>query len=201
MSLLTTEQSQTRFLAIVLPALTLCTHTLLALSSVLPGSDPDRALFSLVYNVLAASASLLGLLGAIRLLPTLVNAYTFLHTTTLSFATIAILNAPFNFHLINPIIPSWQIDENAICRDIDAGFGWDDDWLVKCSKRFSLVKLCVAGLGLFLMVAQWWALMTVRRWGKELRFQRAVMDAGGDVEKAGILRDDGVVLADEKSGF
>ncbi|KAF2844874.1 hypothetical protein T440DRAFT_473088 [Plenodomus tracheiphilus IPT5] len=200
MALLTTEQSQTRFLAIVLPTLTLCTHTLLALSSVLPGSDPDRACFSLLYNALAAGASILGLLGAIRLVPSLVSIYTLIHTTTLSFATIALVNAPFNFGLINPVIPSWQIDENAICRDIDAGFGWDEEWLVKCSKSFSLVKLCVAAMGLFLMVAQWWALMTVRRWGKELRFQRRLMECGSDVEKAGILRDDHVLM-NEKSGL
>jgi hypothetical protein len=55
-----------RFLAIVLPSLTLCTHTLLALSFLLPGSDLDRASFSISYNVLAGSASILGLLGAVR---------------------------------------------------------------------------------------------------------------------------------------
>ncbi|KAH9867857.1 hypothetical protein IAQ61_007161 [Plenodomus lingam] len=203
MAILSTEQSQTRFLAIVLPALTLCTHTLLALSSILPGSDPDRAFFSLVYNFLAVCASILGLLGAVRLLPSLVSIYTLVHTITLSFATFALLNAPLSFRIINPIIPSWQIDENAICRDINAGFGWDEAWFTKCSQSFSLVKICFAGLGLVLMAAQWWALMTVRRWGKELRFQRLLMERGdGDVEKAGILHDDaGLVIASEKSGL
>lgn len=201
MALLSTEQAQTRFLAIILPTLTLCTHLLLALSSVLPSSDPERALFALVYNGLAASASVLGLLGAIRLLPGLVSIYTLVHTTTLSFATIALLNAPFNLRLVNPVIPSWQIDENAICRDIDAGLGWDEDWLVKCSKSFSVVKICVVVLGLLLMVAQWWALMTVRRWGKDLRFQRPFGERGLDVEKAGILCDDEALMVNEKSGL
>jgi len=50
----------------VLPSLTLCTHTLLALSFLLPGSDPTRAVFSITYNAIAGSASILGLVGAIR---------------------------------------------------------------------------------------------------------------------------------------
>jgi hypothetical protein len=55
-----------RFLAIVLPSLTLCTHTLLALSFLLLGADLDRAFFSVVYNVLAGTASILGLIGAVK---------------------------------------------------------------------------------------------------------------------------------------
>lgn len=43
------------------------------------------------------------------------------------------------------------------------------------------MKVSVAGLGLVLMVAQWWALMTVRRWGMEIRFQSG--RGRGDVEK------------------
>jgi hypothetical protein len=59
--------SQTcRFLAILLPSLTLCTHTLLALSFVLPGADLDRAVFSVAYNVLAGTASIFGIIGAVR---------------------------------------------------------------------------------------------------------------------------------------
>jgi hypothetical protein len=57
---------QSRFLAILLPALTLCTHTLLVLSFALPGSEQYRALWSLSYNVAAAGASMLGLVGAVR---------------------------------------------------------------------------------------------------------------------------------------
>jgi hypothetical protein len=50
----------------VLPSLTLCTHTLLALSFILPGADLDRAVFSVVYNVLAGTASIFGIIGAVR---------------------------------------------------------------------------------------------------------------------------------------
>jgi hypothetical protein len=57
---------QYRFLAILLPTLTLCTHTLLALSFLLPGTEQYRAIWSLVFNVVAASASILGLIGAVR---------------------------------------------------------------------------------------------------------------------------------------
>jgi hypothetical protein len=54
------------FLAIVLPALTLSTHVLLSLSFALPADDQARAFVSLVYNGLAALASVLGLFGAVR---------------------------------------------------------------------------------------------------------------------------------------
>ncbi|EAT79621.2 hypothetical protein SNOG_12821 [Parastagonospora nodorum SN15] len=135
---LSKEQAQTRFLAIVLPTLTLCTHTLLAFSFALPGSEQYRAFWSLVYNSLAACASILGLIGAVRLIPSFVSAYTFVHTTALSFVTLALVNiiVPFDAGFLNPVIPSWHVDESAICRDIDAGFGWDEEWLVKCSKHF-----------------------------------------------------------------
>lgn len=55
-----------RFLAIVLPALTLSTHLLLSLSFALPGDDKTWAFWSLTYNGLAAVASVLGLVGAVR---------------------------------------------------------------------------------------------------------------------------------------
>lgn len=100
---------------------------------------------------------------------------------------------------MNPVIPSWQIDENAICRDIDAGFGWDEDWLVKCSRSFSFVKSSVACLGLLLMIAQWWALMTVRRWGKDIRFQRRVERL--EAEEGGVLCKGNALAADEKNEY
>lgn len=53
-----------------------------------------------------------------------------------------------------------------------------------------MAKWSVALFGMILMVAQWWALMTVRRWGKDIRFQRRVGET--DVEKAGILSEDGI---------
>ncbi|CAG5179240.1 uncharacterized protein ALTATR162_LOCUS9103 [Alternaria atra] len=198
---LSTEQSQIRFLAIVLPALTLCTHTLLALSFLLPGSDLDRASFSVTYNVLAGSASILGLLGAIRLIPRLVSAYTIVHATTLSFVTIALVNLilPFDFRLLNPVIPSYAVDGSSICRDIDAGFGWDDEWLEKCSAAFVIVKFGIACLGLILMIAQWWALASVRRWGQELGCQWQI--GAMDVEKAGLVQEGDDMTYDEKTGF
>ena len=55
-----------RFLAIILPALTLSTHLLLSLSFALPGDDQTWAFWSLIYNGLAAFASVLGLIGALR---------------------------------------------------------------------------------------------------------------------------------------
>lgn len=55
-----------RFLAIVLPALSLSTHLLLSLSFALPGDDQTWASWSLIYNGLAAVVSVLGLVGAVR---------------------------------------------------------------------------------------------------------------------------------------
>ncbi|KAI4912021.1 hypothetical protein J4E90_006840 [Alternaria incomplexa] len=197
---LSVEQKQMRFLAVVLPSLTLCTHTLLALSFLLPGSDPNRAVFSITYNAIAGSASILGLVGAIRLLPRLVSAYTIVHAITLSFVTIALVNLilPFDFRLLNPVIPSYAVDGSLLCRDIDAGFGWDDEWLEKCSMTFIVVKFAIAGLGLSLMGAQWWALCSVRAWGQELGGQDR--SGEGDVEKADLVRRDDFMF-DEKTGF
>ncbi|KAH7076164.1 hypothetical protein FB567DRAFT_608837 [Paraphoma chrysanthemicola] len=194
---LTKEQSQTRFLAILLPALTLCTHTLLALSFALPGSE--QAFWSFVYNLCAAGASIFGLFGAVKLIPSFVSAYTLMHTSTLSFVTLALANIiiPFDAGFLNPVIPSWHVDENAICRDIDAGFGWDEEWLVKCSRNFYTVMSVVAWSGLFLMFAQWWALWTVRRWGKELRFLR--LRDRTDVEKRGMLGEEVGFMSDDKT--
>lgn len=57
---------QLSFLAIVLPTLTLSTHLLLSLSFALPSEDQAHPCWSLLYNGLAALASVLGLVGAIR---------------------------------------------------------------------------------------------------------------------------------------
>jgi len=124
-----------------------------------------------------------------------------MHTITLSFVNIALVNVmiPFDFRLLNPVIPSWQVDETAICRDIDAGLGWDDEGLLKCSQGLNVVRLCVACIGLVLMIAQWWALIIVRRWGKELRFQRRKLRT--DVENDGILHEGNHGMVDEQAKF
>lgn len=184
---LTKEQEQTRFLAIVLPTLTFFTHSLLALSSALPGTEPYRAFWSLIYNVIAASTSVLGLIGAVRVIPSFVSAYTLTHTVSLSFVTLALINIilPFDAGILNPVIPSWNVDEDSICREIDGGFGWDEDWVVKCSKYFNTLVGVVAWSGLVLIFAQWWALWIVRRWGREVRWQE--LRARMDEEKMGML--------------
>ena len=126
------------------------------------------------------------------------SAYAFVHTATLSFATFALVNMQFDLRLANPVIPSWRIDESALCRDIDAGLGWDDNWLAKCSRSFSMVKMYVACFGLILMVAQWWALITVRIWGREVRVQQQAERP--DAEKASITYE-GDAANDEKHGL
>jgi hypothetical protein len=116
-----------------------------------------------------------------------VSAYSLMHTSTLSFVTLALVNMmiPFDAAFMNPVIPSWHVDEGALCRDIDAGFGWEEEWLVKCSQHFYTIMSVAAWSGVVLIGAQWWALWTVRRWGKELRFQR--LRDRMDVESLGFL--------------
>ena len=128
------------------------------------------------------------------------SAYTIVHAITLSFVTIALVNLilPFDFRLLNPVIPSYAVDGSLLCRDIDAGFGWDDEWLEKCSMTFIVVKFAIAGLGLSLMGAQWWALCSVRAWGQELGEQDR--SGEGDEEKARLVRRDDFMF-DEKTGF
>ncbi|KAJ4409770.1 hypothetical protein N0V91_002244 [Didymella pomorum] len=149
---------------------------------------------------MAACASILGLIGALRLLPRLVSAYTLVHATTLSFVTLALLNTllPFDLRYMNPVIPSWRIDEAAVCRDIDAGFGWDDEWLMQCSNSFGMVQMGVACGGLVLMIAQWWALFTVKSWSTELQTRGPGMS---DVEKVGCLTEHESAVLGEKRGY
>jgi hypothetical protein len=93
-------------------------------------------------------------------------------------------------------VPSYRIDGSSICRDIDAGLGWDESWLDGCAKSYNVVRWSIACGGLVLMVAQWWALMSVRIWGNGLRNSwRWEMD----VEKAAVVRRDDV-RHDEKTG-
>jgi hypothetical protein len=129
-----------------------------------------------------------------------VSAYTLVHTITLSFVTLALMNTllPYDLRYMNPVIPSWRIDESAICRDIDAGFGWDDEWLEQCSRSFGMVQMGVACGGLVLMVAQWWALFAVRSWSNELQPQRSRTD---DIEKAGLSAGNYGYMMDEKSEY
>ena len=130
------------------------------------------------------------------------SAYTIVHATTLSFVTIALVNLilPFDFRLLNPVIPSYAVDGSLICRDIDAGLGWDAEWLEKCSGTFVVVKFVMACLALVLMGAQWWALVSVRGWGQELRCQRNTAGEA-DVEKAGLVQKGDHMIYDEKAGF
>lgn len=193
-----------RFLAIVLPVLTFCAHGLLVMSFGLPGSDLDGAYFPITYNLLACGASILGFVGAntiTQALPSLVSAYTLLHTMTLSFLTIAIVNLilPWDFRTLNPVTPSYTVDESAICRDIDAGFGWDTEWLEQCTKSLSTIKFWCTGFSMVLIFVQWWALMSVRTWGQEQRARS--QDTRRDVEKAGLGTDEKMTIYDQKTGF
>ena len=125
------------------------------------------------------------------------SAYTIVHATTLSFVTLALMNnlLPFDLRYMNPVIPTWRIDEAAVCRDIDAEFGWDEEWLMQCSKSFGLVQMGVACGGLVLMIAQWWALVTVRSWSSELQVRRS---SRGDIETAGFGAEEGGYMVREK---
>lgn len=105
---------------------------------------------------------------------------------------------PFDVRMLNPVIPSYRIDESSICRDIHVAFAWDEEWFVKCTKGFAVIKVALACFGLVLMAAQWWALMSVSRWGQELKAQRKV---AMDVEKAGFMLGESDVVHEEKTGW
>jgi hypothetical protein len=127
-----------------------------------------------------------------------VSAYTLVHTTTLSFVTLAPLDAllPYDLRHMNPVIANWRIDETATCEDIVAGFGWDEDWLIQCSRGLNMVQMGIALGGLVLMVAQWWALIAVRSWSIELQSGQPSRD---DVEKASFLAENNGYAVSEKS--
>lgn len=131
-------------------------------------------------------------------LPSLVSAYTLVHTVTLSFVTLALINMvlPWDFRLLNPLTPSYAVDESSLCRDMDAGFGWDAEWVQKCSRSLTMIRFGGAAFGMLLMLAQWWALISVRTWGHELRSGRHRVR--GDVEKAGLVSG---TIYDEKTAF
>lgn len=133
--------------------------------------------------------------------PSLVSAYTLLHTMTLSFVTLAVasLVLPLDFRTLNPVTPSYAVDESAICRDLDAGFGWDTEWLEQCSRSLKMIKFGGACFAMILMLAQWWALQNVRRWGQELRIMQQTVR--GDVEKAGLGLEEEGMTYEQKTGF
>ena len=134
-------------------------------------------------------------------LPSLVSAYTLVHTMTLSFVTMAVasLVLPLDLGTLNPVTPSYAVDESAICRDIDAGFGWDTEWLEQCSRSLRMIKFGGACFAMVLMLAQWWALLSVRRWGQELRAGQQTVR--GDVEKAGLGLEEERMIYEKQTGF
>ncbi|KAJ4982880.1 hypothetical protein SVAN01_11614, partial [Stagonosporopsis vannaccii] len=170
------------FLAITLPASTLPTHLLLFLCFVLLRDDQTWVSWSLIYNGTATFASVLGLVGAIWSLPKLVSAYIFVHTTTLSFVTLALLDPllPWDLWYMNPVITDWQADETAICRDMHTGVSWDEEWIVQCSGQLGIVLKGIAWGGFILVTAHWWALVLVRTWSNQLPI---IQPRGDDVEK------------------
>ncbi len=131
-------------------------------------------------------------------IPSLVSAYIFMHTITLLFVNVAVATVifPCDLPFLNPVISSWQVDEALLCRDIDASLGWDENWLQECSRGFGIVRVFVACVGLFLMIAQWWALLSVRRFREELRLQQR--RTACDIENMGTHCGNAWIL-DEKS--
>ena len=116
---------------------------------------------------------------------TLISAYTLVHLTTLFLTTFILLNVvlPLDLNTIVPLLPSWKFDVNDICLEIDDGLGWDDDWLQQCRKNFTYVKVGLGCFGLTLVAAQWWALVSVWRWGRQMQGHGST-ESRTDVEKA-----------------
>ncbi|KAF2187231.1 hypothetical protein K469DRAFT_109866 [Zopfia rhizophila CBS 207.26] len=125
--------------------------------------------FSL-YNIFAAGASMVGLIGAVRRHPTLVSAYTIAHIITLFLITLTLLNIvlPFPVKPVVLIIPNVHLDTKKICGETDDELGCDAVWVHRCRVSFTIVKLVTCWVGLVLVCVQWWVVLDVWRWSRSL---------------------------------
>ncbi|KAF2112639.1 hypothetical protein BDV96DRAFT_664276 [Lophiotrema nucula] len=189
------DAQQRRTLAMLLPALTCVSHLLILLSilhvslSSYAASDGIRIAspYFALYNTFAAAASIAGVIGAARMSPTLVSAYTTFHASTLSFLSLTLLNffLPLRIDAVLPFIPSLTLDASSMCDELSGA--WDEDWLERCYVGVLIVKIGVASVATCMMTAQWWALYTVWNWGVDVRAEEHSHQRRQDPEKAEIL--------------
>lgn len=167
------EIPQGRALAIVLPSVTLMAHTatFVVLESV--GSAGTWASsWVAAYDLVAAAASAVGLLGAIQRRRILIATYLLVHTITLSLISAALLInvLPSVFASGLPFSSLLRYDESferRMCQELDEGFGWDDRWLSDCVSSFSALTMGAMWAGLVMMAAQWLVVLSVWGWLSE----------------------------------
>ncbi|KAF2714765.1 hypothetical protein K504DRAFT_9841 [Pleomassaria siparia CBS 279.74] len=166
-------------LAMILSLSTLTSHMVILLATLLhisrSASSPlsNSTYHFAAYNLIAGGASLIGLIGAIRINPNLVCFYTHFHKTTLIIITFVLLELflpafsilPDTFA---PLLGTYEMDAHHFCKEMD-GFRDDEEWILRCSTQLAMVKGgvgCLVGLAL---AAQWWAVFDVWMWSRELR--------------------------------
>jgi len=68
-----------------------------------------------------------------------------------------------------------------MCQELDAGFGWDEQWLDDCVASFAILNTIAIWTGLVMMAAQWVVLINVWSWIRTLG-RRAQNLGCGDAE-------------------
>ncbi|KAF1965586.1 hypothetical protein BU23DRAFT_574740 [Bimuria novae-zelandiae CBS 107.79] len=136
------------------------------------------------YDLVAAAASAIGVLGALQRCRILFATYIITHAITLSLISAAllinVLPTAFTSHV--PFSSQWRYDANFgrnVCRELDTGFGWDERWLRDCASSLDTLTKGAMWAGVVLMAAQWVILINVASWVRE----RSTRYSGINLEK------------------
>ncbi|KAK7181722.1 hypothetical protein DPSP01_008631 [Paraphaeosphaeria sporulosa] len=163
---------QGRALAILLPSVTLMAHaaTFVVLEAVFAESWCSS--WVATYDLVAAAASVVGLLGAVHKRHILISAYLLVHSVTLSLiSTVLLMNVlPSSFASFIPYLSQLRHGDNferGMCQDLDDGFGWDERWLNDCASSFDTLNRGAMWVGVVMMSAQWLVLISLGRWLRE----------------------------------
>lgn len=119
----------------------------------------------------------------------LVSSYALVHTITLTIITLVLLINVVPQSLAHIILTASHLRydeiEKTMCRELDDGFGWDEHWFDQCRSSFRTLSSSLAWIGLVMMAAQWWAVISVWSWAIRLRRKDADRSDGHvDVERA-----------------
>ncbi|KAF9737221.1 hypothetical protein PMIN06_000880 [Paraphaeosphaeria minitans] len=163
---------QGRVLAITLPSVTLMAHaaTFVVLEAVF--ADSWGSSWVATYDLVAAAASVVGLLGAVHKRRILMATYLLVHSITLSlFSTMLLINVlPSSFASSIPYLSQLRHDDNferGMCQELDNGFGWDERWLNDCASSFDTLNKGAMWVGVAMVSAQWLVLINLGSWLRE----------------------------------
>ncbi|KAF2448218.1 hypothetical protein P171DRAFT_208462 [Karstenula rhodostoma CBS 690.94] len=163
---------QGRALAIVLPVVTLIAQgvTFVVLEAVFAESWGSS--WVATYDLFAAAASVVGLLGAVHKRRMLIATYLLVHSITLSMiSTVLLINVlPSSFASTIPYLSQLRHGDNferGMCQALDDGFGWDERWLNDCASSFDTMNSGAIWAGVVMMSAQWLVLVRLASWLRE----------------------------------